>query len=193
MDSAEADTRLLDAAEGLFYERGVQAVGMDRIRATSGVPLKRLYQLYPSKADLLQAYLERRDARWRAELAAFVAGRPAGDERVLGVFDWLHRWFSEPSFRGCAFVNSFGELGAVEPAVAEVARAHKQAFHDYLAGLLEAAGRPRRLSAPLHLLAEGAITVAAVCGSPEPARQAREAAAQLLTATGTPAPATSPG
>ncbi|WP_371483802.1 TetR/AcrR family transcriptional regulator [Kitasatospora sp. NBC_00315] len=189
MDLAEADTRVLDAAEELFYERGVQVVGMDEIRAASGVSLKRLYQLHPSKSDLVRAYLERRDTRWRADLARYVEGRPVGEERLLAVFDRLYRWFSEPSFRGCAFVNSFGELGAVHPAVAEAARAHKNAFRDYLAALLEDAGKPAALTAPLLLLAEGAMVTAAVSGTPEPAREARQAAAFLLAAAHYPATA----
>lgn len=180
MDRAEAEARLLDAAETLFYERGVQAVGMDQVRAVSGVSLKRLYQVFPSKSDLVVAYLERRDRRWRARLAEYAEGRPAGTERVLAVYDWLYEWFSEPDFRGCAFINSFGELGATDPALAETVRAHKSAFHDYLAQLVADAGGSGQTVGPLVLLAEGAMTAAAIAGSPEPARQARQGAVQLL-------------
>ncbi|MET8687199.1 TetR/AcrR family transcriptional regulator [Streptomyces sp. NPDC004732] len=185
MEHAEARTRLLDAAEALFYERGIQAVGMDQVRTASGVSLKRLYQVFPSKSELVLACLERRDRRWRGRLAAYVdeveaSGAQGGEERVLAVYDWLYAWFSEPDFRGCAFVNSFGELGAVDPAVADTVRAHKAAFRDYLAGLVRTAGGAASAVGPLVLLAEGAMTAAAISGSPEPARQARGAAAQLL-------------
>ena len=49
---------MLDAAEALFYRRGVQAVGIDDIRAEAGVSLKRLYQLYPSKDQLVVGFLD---------------------------------------------------------------------------------------------------------------------------------------
>jgi AcrR family transcriptional regulator len=88
LDLETARARVLDAAGELFYGRGVQAVGMDEIRSASGVSLKRLYQLFPSKGDLVQAYLRRRDARWRAALAGYVDARPAA-VRVLAVFDCL--------------------------------------------------------------------------------------------------------
>lgn len=182
MDRAEAEVRLLDAAEELFYARGIQAVGMDQVRAASGVSLKRLYQLYPSKSELVIACLERRDRRWRARLAEYAQSGPDGAARVLAVYDWLYEWFSEPDFRGCAFINSFGELGAVDPAVADTVRRHKSAFHDYMAALVAAAGGSGQTVGPLVLLAEGAMTAAAVSGSPEPARQARQGAAQLLAA-----------
>ncbi|GAA1911655.1 TetR/AcrR family transcriptional regulator [Streptantibioticus ferralitis] len=182
MDSEMARARVLDAAEELFYGRGVQAVGMDEIRSASGVSLKRVYQLFPAKTDLVEAYLLRRDARWRADLARFVADGDSSRERILRVYDWLERWFGEPDFRGCAFVNSYGEMGAVSEAVARAARTHKELFQRYVAGLVADAGQPDRLAAPLALLAEGAITTAAISGSPEPARHAREAAARLLEA-----------
>ncbi|MEU6121292.1 helix-turn-helix domain-containing protein [Streptomyces sp. NPDC047123] len=181
MEHAEAEARLLDAAEALFYERGIQAVGMDQVRAASGVSLKRLYGIFPSKSELVRACLERRDRRWRERLAAFVDGSGAdGEARVLAVYDWLYAWFTEPDFRGCAFVNSFGELGAVDAGVAAAVRAHKAAFGAYLAALVADAGAPREMVGPLVLLAEGAMTTAAISGSPEAARQARAGAARLL-------------
>lgn len=183
MELAQARAAALETAENLFYARGIQAVGMDEIRAASGVSLKRLYGLFPSKSELVRACLEARDTRWRAGLAIYVEGRPDPRDRVLAVFDWLHAWFSEPDFRGCAFINGFGELGATDPSVAEVARAHKEAFRSYVTGLVVAAGRPEESAVAYVLLAEGAIVTAAISGSPEPARQAGRAAAQLLAGT----------
>ncbi|MFD6280358.1 TetR/AcrR family transcriptional regulator [Streptomyces sp. NPDC060209] len=184
MESARARSAALEAAEDLFYSRGIQAVGMDEIRAASGVSLKRLYALFPSKSALVRACLEARDTRWRARLAAYVDSRPGPpQDRVLAVFDWLHAWFSEPGFRGCAFINSFGELGATDASVADVTRLHKDAFRAYVTGLVVAAGRPEESALAYVLLAEGAIVTAAVSGTPEPAHHAGRAAAQLLADT----------
>ncbi|MFF9030868.1 TetR/AcrR family transcriptional regulator [Streptomyces iakyrus] len=180
MDSAVARERALDAAEELFYGRGVQAVGMDDVRGTSGVSLKRLYQLFPAKEQLVEAYLERRDARWRGELAAYVERHEEPRERILAVFDWLGAWFGEPGFRGCAWLNAYGELGATSARVAAQVLAHKRAFREYLASLVAAAGLPGALAGQLFLLAEGAMVTAGVTGSAEPAAEAREAARRLL-------------
>jgi AcrR family transcriptional regulator len=185
VDAETAEVQALDAAEALFYQRGVQAVGMDEVRAASGVSLKRLYGLFPSKDDLVEAYLRRRDGRWRQRLEDYADARPSPEERILAVFDWLFLWFSEPDFRGCAFINSFGEFGAASPAVAGIARSHKDEFRRYLVGLVAAANLPARLADHLVLLAEGAMTTAAISESAEPARQAREAAQILLQASRT--------
>ncbi|MCX4820474.1 TetR/AcrR family transcriptional regulator [Streptomyces sp. NBC_01142] len=182
MEAAAQEARVLDAAETLFYGRGLQTVGMDEIRNGSGVSLKRLYQLFPSKEHLVEAYLRRRDARWRASLASYVDDRPSDENRILAVFDWLKSWFEEPDFRGCAFVNSFGELGATSEAVAAVSREHVDALKGYLADLATSAGHSTWLPEALVLLAEGAITTAAISGDSAPAAHAREAARTLLEA-----------
>ncbi|MFE1440395.1 TetR/AcrR family transcriptional regulator [Streptomyces sp. NPDC058739] len=183
MDSATAREKALDAAETLFYGQGVQAVGMDDLRGASGVSLKRLYQLFPAKELLVVAYLERRDERWRGRLAAHVDRHEDPERRLLAVYDWLELWFAEPDFRGCAWINSYGELGPTSRPVAEQVRAHKQAFRDYLTGLVKATHHPTALAAPLFLLAEGAMVTANITGRPTPAREAREAARALLRAT----------
>lgn len=180
MDSSTAREQVLDAAEELFYGRGVQCVGMDDIRGASGVSLKRLYQLFPAKEQLVQAYLERRDARWRGQLAAFVERREDPEERILALFDWLEVWFGEDGFRGCAWINSYGELGATSERVATQVRLHKGAFGAYVEGLVAAAGLPGTLAGQLFLLAEGAMVTAGITRTTAPARQARTAAELLL-------------
>ncbi|MEU6258415.1 TetR/AcrR family transcriptional regulator [Streptomyces sp. NPDC047043] len=182
MDSAAAREQALDAAEELFYGRGIQSVGMDDIRGASGVSLKRLYQLFPAKEQLVEAYLERRDVRWRGRLAEFVERHEDPERRILAVFDWLERWFGEDGFRGCAWINAYGELGATSERVVAQVRAHKRAFRDHLAGLVADAGLPGALAGQLFLLAEGAMVAAGTTQSTEPAREAREAARLLLRA-----------
>jgi AcrR family transcriptional regulator len=184
LPSTSERTRLLDAAETLFYRRGVQAVGIDDVRAEAGVSLKRLYQLFGSKDRLLVEFLERRDARWRGRLADFVAARASEGadpaERILAVFDWLGEWFAEPGFRGCAWINSYGELGGISADVVRLARAHKTAFRDYLAGLVADADLPLDRADQLLLLAEGAMVTAGIFATTEPAAHARRVAELLI-------------
>ncbi|UJW30894.1 TetR/AcrR family transcriptional regulator [Saccharothrix sp. AJ9571] len=179
MEDEVAAGLVLDAAEELFYGRGIQAVGMDAVRSRSGVSLKRLYRLFASKDDLVEAYLTRRDERWHARLSAFVSAVPEVD-RPLAVFDWLAVWFAEPDFRGCAFVNSYGELGTTSARIAEISRQHKRRFRAYVEGVVASAGGSAALAAQLVLLAEGAMVVAGMDPGPEPAADARRAAETLL-------------
>lgn len=188
MDDSQARERVLSAAAQLFYTRGIQAVGMDEIRAESTVPLKRLYRCFDSKDRLVEAYLERRDEQWLGALTARVARVRQPRQRVLAVFSFLEEWFAEPGFRGCAFINAAGELGGVSTVVAEITRRHKRRLRRYLAGLAADAGAadPPGLAAQLLLLMDGAIVAAATGASARPAASARSAASRLLAAAAGP-------
>ena len=185
MDDQEVRERLLAAAADLFYSRGIAAVGMDDIRTASGVPLKRLYQCFPSKDRLVEAYLSRRDERWLAALALHVSRSRDPRQRVLAVFTFLAEWVAMPDFRGCAFINAFGELGGragVAGPVTRIAQLHKQRLRRYLAGLAADAGAvaPSVLGAQLLILMDGAIVSAATGANAGAAADARAAALALL-------------
>ncbi|GAA1966076.1 helix-turn-helix domain-containing protein [Catenulispora subtropica] len=184
-DRAADVEQALEAAERLFNARGVQSVGMDAIRDASGVPLKRLYREFPSKAELLHAVLDRRDTEVRSAVTGFVdshAGSGSPRDRILAVFDYLAEWFAEPDFRGCMFLNTAGELGGTSETVLSVGRRHKLALRDYLAGLVAEAGLPEALADQLMVLANGAMATAALQGTPDAAVHARAAAAVLVAA-----------
>ncbi|MFG3349089.1 TetR/AcrR family transcriptional regulator [Streptomyces sp. NPDC048018] len=184
MDAETAELKLLETAEALFDEKGVQAVGMDSLRSASGVSLKRLYQLYPSKDHLVWAVLKRRDGAVRDAIAAHGATHATSPyQRALAVFDYLGDRFAEPGFRGCAFINTFGEMGGISPDIAEIARGHKQALRDYFAEQTSAMNAPPALADQLALLANGAMAVAGIQGGSEPATQAKDAARVLLDAS----------
>jgi AcrR family transcriptional regulator len=174
--------QVIDAADALFYARGIRAVGMDDVRDASGVSLKRLYALFPGKDSLVLAVLRKRHAMWTEGLTAAVEATGGAREKVLAVYDYLAAWFAEDTFRGCGFINAFGELGPTSPEVAAYAREHKRAFQEQLAQLVAGAGMDPALAPQLAILAEGAQTTAAIEGSPEAAVHARRAAETLVAA-----------
>ena len=177
--------RVIDAADALFYSRGIRAVGMDDVRSAAGVSLKRLYTLFPGKDSLVLAVLHRRHEMWTEGLTAAVDATEDPREKLLAVYDYLAEWFAEDTFRGCGFINAFGELGSTSPEVAAYAREHKRSFQDQLARLVAGAGVDPSLAPQLAILAEGAQTTAAIEGSPEAAVHARRAAQTLVDAAAT--------
>jgi AcrR family transcriptional regulator len=174
--------RIIAAADELFYGRGVQSVGMDAIRSAAGVSLKRLYQLFPSKEDLVEQMLQNRHRSWTAGMDAAAADASDAVGALLAIYDYLADWFQQENFRGCAFINCFGELGATSPRIAAVVRQHKADFRNFVARLVADAGAPPSLAPQLALLAEGAQTTAAIAGTDESAHQARNAAQTLIHA-----------
>lgn len=182
MDDDEARTRILEAAERLYYERGYGAVGMDALRTEAGVSLRRLYGLFPAKDDIVASVLARRHEQWEDALQTKVEA--AGEDRrarMLAVFDHLAEWFVDPTFRGCAFLRAWGELSGTDEQVAQIVREHKAAFQRTMVELVgEDVAGGELLAAQLSLLAEGAQSTAAIAGEPSAAAHARAAAEVLV-------------
>lgn len=187
-ETGDPSQRVVDAADQLFYARGIRAVGMDDVRNAAGVSLKRLYQLFPGKDSLVLAVLRQRHTMWTEGLTATVDSTEEPRERLLAVYDYLAEWFAEDGFRGCGFINAFGELGPTSPEVAAYAREHKQTFQKQLTALVADAGVDVSLAPQLAILAEGAQTTAAIEGSPDAAGHARRAAETLIDAAASSGP-----
>ncbi|MGB3516686.1 MAG: TetR/AcrR family transcriptional regulator [Elainellaceae cyanobacterium] len=178
--------RIMQAASTLFYQEGVQNVGIDRIITESGVAKMSLYNHFKSKDALIAAWLQQRDVNWRDWFQKTVekqATAPA--ERLLAMFDVLEEWFSQPDFRGCAFINSSVELVDPEHPGYQVAIEHQQALYGYILHLVQAAelDNPDAVAEQLLLLVEGAIVVAMMRRSPAAATHAKTAAAMLIQIT----------
>ena len=60
----DARQRILDTAYELFSARGIRAVGTNEIIERAGVAKATLYSHFPSKNDLVLAFLEQREQRW---------------------------------------------------------------------------------------------------------------------------------
>jgi AcrR family transcriptional regulator len=173
------DERILETADRLFYQRGIRAVGVDTVAAEIGISKRTLYNHFPSKDQLIAAYLQRRFVQ------APASDKPAV-EQILGTFDRLERGFASKGFRGCPFVNAVAELGAEDHSVKKIAIAFKESrrlwFRDRLMqlGVADAEG----LATQLQLLVDGAIAQDLVRGDPSMARAAKEAAKVLLKNAG---------
>jgi AcrR family transcriptional regulator len=181
-------TRILAAADRLFYQHGIRAVGVDALAAEAGVSKRTLYNYYATKDDLIAAYLV---ARFRHIAPSDAPAR----EQVLGYFDYLERAFASPSFRGCPYVNAVAELSDPKHPAAGIALQFKEQRREWLRVLLQRLGASDAgsLATQLQLLAEGALSAALVRGDPALARAARAAAEVLIDASVKPSPDTRGG
>ena len=179
-EKVDLSQQILDTAAELFYREGVRSVGVDRIAAESGVAKMTLYYHFRSKDELVAAWLRRRDDEWMSWLASAVERRRGS--RLLAVFEALREWFETPTFRGCAFVNAYGELGSSNPAAAEIVASHKRKLNEYLADLARQEGvtESDALARELLLLVDGAIVTASIQGDARAADDARGAAAKVI-------------
>jgi AcrR family transcriptional regulator len=176
----QARDAALEAADRLFYERGIRSVRMEEVRDESGVSLKRLYKLFPTKDRLAEEALRRREAEFIASLREYAESRRSPRDGVLALFDYLASWFDEPGFRGCAFINAFGEMSTSSPFVLAAVQSQKQALRDLVGTLVRAAGGTPTVADQVTMLVNGATVSAAMLGDRRAAARAKQAARVLL-------------
>jgi AcrR family transcriptional regulator len=178
-----ARERLLAAADDLFYREGVQSVGVDRVVQQAGVAKASLYNLFGSKEELVEAYLDARHAGTREQLERVLTRFRTPRERLLGVFDAQGQLFTEPDFNGCAHMTASAEArpgGPVECATDRYRLWVRTLFTDLAreAGVADS----EELARQLHLLYDGAGVSARMDRDPSAATTARAAATALFDA-----------
>jgi AcrR family transcriptional regulator len=179
-----ARERILDTACELFYAHGIHAVGVDRLIAESGVAKATLYKQFPSKDDVVAAYLRRMDDSWRRQLRS--AALAAGDdprEQLFGLFVALENAAREGTL-GCAFINAVAEYEPGSTAHAITAE-HKRTVREWVRDLAATAGatNPDTLAFQLTVLIDGTLAATRVENADAAAEAAKQAARALLDAT----------
>ncbi|PGH47994.1 TetR family transcriptional regulator [Streptomyces sp. Ru87] len=174
--------RALVAAERLFYERGIHAVGVDLIAAEAGVTKKTLYDRFGSKEQIVVEYLAARDERWRAYLAERLDGAGPPADRILAVFVASESWAAEHSSKGCSMVNAHAEISDPAHPAYGIITGQKRWMLDLFTDLARGlpVPDPERLGRALMLLHEGALVAHGLHVFPAPIAEAREEARTLL-------------
>jgi len=153
-EARSARERILTTADRLFYGNGIQAIGVQRLIEESQVTRVTFYRHFPSKDDLVLAYLERRKWQARAAVQAITDSHP-GDPRGA-----LHAWavaFTEDGmideYRGCTFVNAAAEYGPPDHPVRVLAIEQRRWVNATTETLLREAGHPDPVTATRVLTA----------------------------------------
>jgi AcrR family transcriptional regulator len=159
----ERERRVLDTAARLFYARGVHEVGMDELIAETGLAKATVYRLYPTKDELVAAYLNR-----------------LADGILAGIDDEAD--LRRSTFRGCAFNNASIEFDDPDHPARAAAREYRQALHTRLATLArQLTGEPEPgLGAELAVLVDGLYTNTAHLGPDGPALAGLALARRLI-------------
>ncbi|HYD70350.1 TetR/AcrR family transcriptional regulator [Azospirillum sp.] len=185
-----ARERILETATDLFYREGIRSVGVDTIIARSGVAKMSLYRNFPSKDDLVCAWLEdtrRRFWGWWDGIMARAPGDPRA--QVAALFTALGKWRAHPAFRGCPFLNTLTEYRDTGHPGRAIAEAHQRAVRGRFAELAAMAGarEPDLLADQLMILLHGAYASGPCASAEVSVRTLVSAADALLDAACSPA------
>jgi AcrR family transcriptional regulator len=179
--------RILTAATTLFGDDGVRATGVDALIAAAGVAKATFYRHFPSKDDLVVAWLEDPRTRWFdsvRERAEALAESPT--DVVPRFFEALADWIEAGAYRGCPYLNTAVELrDSAHPAVA-TAQAYLREIERFLGEIAAAAGArdPELIGTELQVLAAGSITLGVAHRSTAFAIAAGQAAQAIVREAG---------
>jgi AcrR family transcriptional regulator len=176
--------KLFQTAMRLFYQNGYRAIGVDTIAAESGISKMTLYRHYPSKDDLIAAYLRHSNEVFWLHFAHITNAAPTPREQLLAFFSALQAYVASPACYGCPFLNVATEYPDQAYAGHQLALEHKQAVRAKFHQLAREAGarQPAALGDALFLLMDGAYMAARMFGATadNPAANVAAVAADLI-------------
>src|SRR4029453_4341071 len=160
----DARERILETASELCSQRAVRGVGIDEVIERAGGAKATLYRHFPSKDDLVIAFLERREERWTVAWVEAEARRRGAtpEDQLLAIFGLFDEWFHRDDFEACSFINVLLEMGPAHPAGQASVR-HLASIRSVVGGLAEEAGLrdPESFARSWHILMKGSIVSAA--------------------------------
>jgi AcrR family transcriptional regulator len=178
--ASAARRRLLDTATRLFYAEGIRAVGIDRIIAEAGVAKATFYNHFPSKDDLVLAYIEEQDELGREAVAALPKQPPR--KMIAAILGRISAAAVAGDYRGCPFLNAAAEYTDPKSLVRQAIDARRAWYHGVLRKLLVADGDPSPsvTASLLVALSDGLLEIAYLDDPKSVPALIREAMERLL-------------
>lgn len=174
-DGVPLPEHIARVAAALFYERGINLVGVDLVADRAAVSKRTVYRHFATKDELIAASLRH---------GPFI-GFPKGGsprEQLLGAFDNLVAFVGDPTYRGCPYINAAAEITSPKhPARVIIQEATERRRRWFKRRLIEMGIEQADLLAEeLDVLFDGALANATKRQTSTPAIAAR-AAAEVLT------------
>lgn len=179
-----AKDKLFQKAARLFYRHGYRAIGVDTIAEESGIGKMTLYRHYPSKDDLIAAYLQDSDKLFWENFEAITKDAATPREKLLAFFESLQSYVGTAACYGCPFLNVATEYPETDYPGHQIALEHKQSVRARFREVAKKAGarEPEVLADQLFLLMDGAYMAARMFGPRNPASHLASAAKTLIDA-----------
>lgn len=190
--------RILKTADRLFYEQGYLSTGVNQIISEAKVAKASFYQHFPSKEDLVMAYIAAHNTELFDELRRVIHPQPTAKAKIVALFDYLMIFTEITQFRGCAFVNLTAEFSEPESQPRQQIARFKTDLRVFIAQLIQT-GKSDKISPDesalketpklptqllcdtVFLLFEAALVESRVHHQLWPIETSREAVQQLLS------------
>lgn len=116
MVMSKKDTILATATE-LFNKCCYNCIGIDKIIAESNVAKMTFYKHFPSKENLIEACLHKRNIDIQNSILEKINHIDSPIEKLKGIFNWFIDWINSNNFNGCLFKKASLELKQTYPSI----------------------------------------------------------------------------
>jgi AcrR family transcriptional regulator len=172
-----ARDRILNVAGPLFYREGYRAIGIDRVIAEAEVAKATFYKHFPSKDDLIVAWIHAAEQRSLSDLPP-----ESGPQPLTAYIRHMLDIAARPYCLGCTYQGSAAEfVDPAHPAHAAALRVKNQVL-ETLERRASAQGLadPRTVAEQVFLLLEGVWASVRMFGPAAPLAHAEAAFAKIL-------------
>jgi len=150
--------RILEGATEMIYANGIRGTSADRIVERVGITRVTFYRYFPTKTDLVVAYLESQAAQESAGIEQVTASQH-GLDALLSVASLIGEVSCMPGFRGCPFINAAAETPDPDDPVRVVVERHRQWTKTLFASYAAEAGavNAEAIGGQVMMLRDGAM------------------------------------
>ena len=179
----EVRERVIRVSAALFARRGVLGVTCDEVLLITGVGAREFSRLFPSRDELVLAYLAWWDRAWMLELMSIETTDAVSplEGRLLAVFDALSERLRAENFDVLPFTRVLIEVGSDHP-IGRACIRYLEGVRAIMASIAAQAGlvEPESFAASWHILLEGSF-IAGAEGDVGAAHRAKALAKTLIT------------
>jgi len=179
MKKKSSHDRIIETAIRLFYKQGYSNTGINQIIEEAGIAKSTLYEHFPSKEDLLVAYLEITGVETVKVLKETADKKANARDKILAIFDYLEELVGMDDFYGCHFLNMVYELPAEAVRIKGLVKKQKDAVRMLFENILSEKGQGH-LADEVYTVFEGALIANKVHNNSWPVQRAREIVSKII-------------
>lgn len=185
MAESKVKDKILAIATKLFYYQGYNLTGINQVIAEADIARGSLYNHFPSKTDLLIAYLEQANETLTAGLDEKIQGIRDPKKKILALFDFRIDKQQHNNFGGCPFIKINAEVDRNELQVIALTQQIKDQLKAYISDLVvPLTTHPllskEELSSMIYILLEGGTTNASIFGNSKELKTGKAIIKKLL-------------
>jgi len=187
MKESAIRTRILEVASRLFYKQGYNSTGINQIIEEASIARGSLYNHFPSKRDLLTAYIQNMEEFSFQEWNTLLEPIKDPKQKLLKLFDIAMLRQTRSEFGGCAFIKIASEIPCDDLVAFDLVYHQKKATKTYMENLITQINieNPQSVDKEIvantiFLLMEGAMVTATIAKNNQALIDAKKIAESLL-------------